>query len=344
MTGGRGVSVGVRPPGWISKQAGPFEQLASWVGRAEQLGFDSVFVGDRLLAQASKAQQVVYGASMLDATMVLAALAARTERIQLGPLVLVFPYRHPIQLAKTLASLDVISGGRLIVGAGIGWNQREFEALGIPTAGRGEEFELQLAAVRGFWRGERYSYRGTRWEFDEVEISPLPVRSGGPPVWIASFSPGHALDWSSRVYGPEARVLDRVGRLADGWVPLIYSASSKRRLDADVLGDAWQRVLQSAEAEGRGREDMDFVFSDWCFVIGDTDGKRRCQQALERFFAGDWDDALRTYTIGSVDEIVEKIRAHTASVDRVDSYILTPLGGDPDQLELLVGVAERLRL
>lgn len=343
MKGTPGVSVGVRPPGWIAKEAEPFDELAAWVGRAEQLGFDTLFVGDRLLAQASKAQQVVYGASMLDATVVLAALAARTERIRLGPLVLVFPYRHPVQLAKALASLDVISGGRLIVGAGVGWNRREFEALGIPTAGRGDEFELQLAALRRLWAGEPCTYTGARWDFEDVEIAPLPVRPGGPPVWIASFSPGHALDWSSRVYGPEARVLDRVGRLADGWVPLVYSASSKRRLDADVLGDAWQRVLQSAEGEGRSREDIDFVFSDWCFVIDGADGKRRCQHALDKFFPGDWQDAQRTYTIGSVEEIVERVRDHTALVDRVDSYVLTPLGGDTEQLELLVGVAERLR-
>lgn len=343
MAGARTVSVGVRPPGWIGKDAGPFEQLAGWVQRAEQLGFDTLFVGDRLLAQASNAEQVVYGASMLDATVVLAALAARTERIQLGPLVMVFPYRHPIQLAKSLASLDVISGGRLILGAGIGWNEREFAALGVPTAGRGDEFERQLQAVRALWRGERYSYKSARWHFDDVEISPLPVRPGGPPVWLASFSPGHALDWSATVYGPEARVLDRAGRLADGWVPLIYSASSKRRLDADVLGDAWRRVVDSAVAQGRERESIDFVFSDWCFVLDGPDGKRRCRQALERFFPGDWGDALRTYSIGSVEEIVGKIRAHTAAVDRVDSYILTPLGGDPDQLEHLVGVAEGLR-
>ncbi len=343
MSGAGTVDVGVRPPGWIGKEAGPFEVLAGWVQRAERLGFDTVFVGDRLLSQASKAQQVVYGASMLDATVVLSALAARTERIQLGPLVLVFPYRHPIQLAKTLASLDVVSGGRLIVGAGIGWNEREFAALGIPTAGRGAEFELQLEAVRALWRGEPCSYSGTRWHFDDVEISPLPVRAGGPPVWLASFSPGHALDWSARVYGPEARVLDRVGRLADGWVPLIYSASSKRRLDAAVLGDAWSRVLDSAATEGRGRDDIDFVFSDWCFVLDGADSRRRCQQALERFFTGDWEDALRTYSIGSVEEIVEKVRTHTAAVDRVDSYILTPLSADADQLELLVGVAEGLR-
>ena len=90
----------VRPPGWTHAQAQPFKALMTWVQRAETLGFDGVFVGDRLLSEASRAGEVVYGATMLDAMVTLSAIAAGTEKVLLGPLVLVFPFRHPIQPAK----------------------------------------------------------------------------------------------------------------------------------------------------------------------------------------------------------------------------------------------------
>ncbi len=284
----------------------------------------------------------MYGASMLDATVILSAIAARTERIRLGPLVLVFPYRHPVQLAKTMASLDVVAGGRLILGAGIGWNQREFDTLGISRAGRGPRFEEQLSLVRRFWRGEAVSHAGT-WPLDEVRVSPLPVQPGGPPVWLASFSPGQALDWTGSLPDPTLRVLDRVGRLAETWVPLIYSASAKRRLDADVLAQAWTRVLASARHAGRSRADIDFVFSDWCYVLDGPGAERRCNEALSSFFSGDWEEAQHTYTIGTREQILEKIATHVQGIDHVDGYILTPLSDEPGQPELLAGIAEDLR-
>lgn len=333
----------VRPPGWTSLSSQPFAAVIKWAQHAEALGFDGLFVGDRLLAEASQRDQVVYGASMLDATVVLAAIAASTQHLRLGPLVLVFPYRHPIQLAKTIASLDVASDGRLVLGAGIGWNQREFDVLGVPTAGRGQRFEADLALVRRLWRGDAVVDPIRGWDGEGVRISPLPVQEGGPPIWIASFSPDHALDWDGPLPQSTLQVLDRVGRLADGWVPLIYSASSKRRLDSEVLSYAWQYVLERAKLVGRTRADIEFAFSDWCYVLDGPAAVERCRQALARFFTGSWEEALRTYSIGTTDSIVSRITAHTATIDRVDNYILTPLSDELEQLELLTTVADGLR-
>jgi len=341
---GDGVLVCVRPPGWVNEDSGPLADLLAWAERAEELGFDGVFVGDRLLAEATTpGGAVVYGASMTDVTVILAAMAARTAKIFLGPLVLVFPYRHPIQLAKAFASLDAASGGRVILGAGIGWNAREFEALGIPMAGRAERFEEALPLVRRLWIGHPVTHAGPTWQFADVQVSPPPARPGGPPVWLASFSPGQAMDWQDTFPPATQRQLERIGRLADGWVPLVYSASSKRRLASETLGAAWRVVLDSAARSGRTRTDIDFVFSDWCYVLDGPGAEDRCQAALSRFFAGSWEDALRTYTIGTADEVLNKIRAHTAAVDHVDAYIFTPLSDEAEQLGLLAGIAGVLR-
>jgi probable F420-dependent oxidoreductase len=327
----------VRPHGWVGADAaGEPDRLLSWVQHAESLGFDGVFLGDRMLARASGPQGDVYAASMLEITTMLAAIAATTERIKVGPLVYVFPYRHPIQTAKISASLDVLADGRLILGAGIGWNRKEFEALGIEPSGRGERFEEALDIVRRLWSGEAISYQGRWWTLADIQVAPRPVQEPGPPVWLASFSPASALDWEGDVSERSRRVLDRVGRVADGWVPLIYSASAKRRLDADVLTTAWNRVLKSAQRAGRTRKDIDFVYSDWCYITDHgAASEERCQAALSGFFAGSWEEALSTYTIGSSDEVITKIERHTDGIDRVDAYVFTPLDDAEEQLDAL---------
>ena len=334
----------VRPPGWVTGGLDSLADLLSWTERAEALGLDGVFVGDRMLAEATTPEGgIVYGASMLDATVVLAAMAARTQRILIGPLVWVFPYRHPVQTAKIFASLDAMSGGRVVLGAGIGWNAREFQALGIPLAGRAARFEEALALVRQLWTGAPVSSSGPTWKLDQVQVSPTPIRPGGPPVWMASFSPGRPLDWPAELPEPTARQLRRVGHLADGWVPLVYSASARGRISPTKLGEAWAVVLASAAEHGRARSDIDFVYSDWCYVLDGSRSVDRCKAALSRFFSGSWEEALRTYTIGTAQEVLEKFAAQTRDVGRIGAYVLTPLSDDVEQLELLSGLAQELR-
>ena len=334
----------VRPPGWVAGDAaGAFAALVAWAERAEALGLDGVFVGDRLLPEARSGSGVVYSATMVDAGVALAAIAARTARVRLGPLVLVLPFRHPIQLAKLTASLDVASGGRLVLGVGTGWNAAEFDALGVPRGERAARLEESLRVMRELWSG-RPAGAERFWSFRDVSLAPLPVQPGGPPVWMASFSPGSALDWVDDVPAALLPVLGRIGRLADGYVPLIYSASHRRRLEPRVLGRAWGHVVAAAEAAGRSRRDVDLVLSDWIYVLDGPNAVRRCQAALRGFFSGGWEDALRTYNIGTAAEVVERLQATARHLDRVDAYVLTPLSGELEQLEAIgTEIAGRLR-
>jgi probable F420-dependent oxidoreductase len=335
----------VRPPGWIAADSpNAFAAMRDWAIRAEQLGFDGLFVGDRMLPAAVGSEHssgAVYGASMLEATTTLAGLAAVTDRILLGPLVMVVPYRHPIQLAKTVATLDVISSGRLVLGVGLGWNETEFTALELNRSQRARDFEESLAICRSLWAGDTVSHDGA-WTFANVGLSPLPVQPGGPPLWLASFSPGSALDWVDDVPSLARRTLTRIGRLADGWVPLVYSASARRRIDPVVLGRAFEHVLDAADAAGRGRSDIDFIYSDWCYVIDTPADETRCREALAGFFNGTWGEALATYTIGTAKQVAEQISEQAAHIDRIDGYVLTPLGGDPAQLDALADVRSAL--
>lgn len=336
------TQIHVRPHGWIPPRAdGAFAATLAWAEHAERLGFDGLFLGDRMLAAATTEAGTVYGASMLEVTTTLAALAARTEHLKLGSLVLVTPYRHPVPLAKTLATVDVISGGRLILGAGTGWNRREFGVLGIDPAGRGRRMDAGIDVLRRLWAGETVSSTTEWWDFADVALTPLPPGGHQIPVWLASFSPDSALDWVDVPPPASRRVLDRVARIADGWAPLVYSASSKRRLDPAVLAAAWRYILEQATALGRTRDQLDFVLSDWCCIVESAEDERRCREALATFFTGSWDEARRTYTIGTREQVAEGLAAQTAGIDHVDGYVLTPLVEDPEQLDALAELTGR---
>ncbi len=119
------------------------------------------------------------GDPILDPVTTLAFLAGRTRSVQLGTGVIVLPFRNPLIFAKELATVDVLSGGRLIFGIGVGYVQREFEALGVPYAGRGARTEEYLAAIRAVWTEPHPSYQGDLISFKGVQANPRPVQS--PP-------------------------------------------------------------------------------------------------------------------------------------------------------------------
>jgi hypothetical protein len=125
---------------------------------------------------------------------------------------------------------------------------------------------------------------------------------------------------------------------------MTYSALSRRRLEPEVLAAAWRVVIAAAEAAGRTRLGLDFVHSDWCCVVENAADERRCREALAGFFGGDWDEARRTYVMGTADEVAAALIRQCAGIDRVDAYVLTPLVQDLAQLDALArGVAPALR-
>jgi len=311
-------------------------QILQYAEQIERLGFDGVFVGDRMLAQAQAGGRVVYSSTMIEVTTIMAAMAARTSRIQVGVLVYIVPYRRPLQIAKIFASLDTLAQGRIVMGAGVGWNAKEFEALGIDMAERGPRFEEAIPLIRRLWSGESVTFEGRFSKLQDVSIGPPSPRPGGPPIWMASFAPSHSLDFSDGFSEPIRRALLRVGRLADGWAPLTYSASAKRRIAPEQLGRAWDIVREGAAAAGRDPAAIDVVHSDWIYVLDGPGAEQRAYEAVRTFFTGDWQQALDTYIIGTPDEVVRRMLAQTACIDRpVDAYLLTPIGNEQSQLDLI---------
>ncbi len=169
---------------------------------AEGLGFDSAWVTDHLALPQSDAPR--FGL-IFEAITTLSYLAGSTGRIRLGVSALVLPQRNPVEIAKELATLDVLSGGRVILAAGIGWSAGEYLNLGYNFHDRGKRMDEALKVLRTLWRGNKTAtYHGKYYNFDQVAFEPQPIQSGGPPLWVA---------------GDSAAALKRAIYYADGWHP-----------------------------------------------------------------------------------------------------------------------------
>jgi probable F420-dependent oxidoreductase len=160
-------------------------ELIEMARMAEQVGFDSIWLGDHLLYDLPN--DTVRGP--WEVWTSLAALAAVTERIELGPLVASLGFHEPAMLAKQAATVDAISGGRLILGVGAGWNEREYSAFGFPFDHRVERFAEAFTIVRTLMRDGRIDHDGRYHRLVDCVLDPPPVRPGGPPLLVGSTGP-----------------------------------------------------------------------------------------------------------------------------------------------------------
>jgi alkanesulfonate monooxygenase SsuD/methylene tetrahydromethanopterin reductase-like flavin-dependent oxidoreductase (luciferase family) len=163
----------------------PWPEYLDLARLAEAQGFDSVWVGDHLLYDLKDGST----RGPYEAWTTLAAIAAATERVQIGPLVAATSFHAPAMLAKQAATVDAISGGRLIVGLGAGWNQREYTAFGFAYDRRVSRFEEALTIIAPLLREGRTTFRGQFYDVEDCVIDPRPATPGGPPIMLGSNSP-----------------------------------------------------------------------------------------------------------------------------------------------------------
>jgi len=146
--------------------------------RAEALGFDSLWAGEHVL----------FHTETVSATVLLAGLAARTGRIRLGTAIYLLPLRHPVLAAKDLATLDHITGGRLVVGLGVGWSLDEFEAAGAPRARRGARADEFVRCLKAMWADDPVEFAGEFYRVPRSLVSPKPVQRPHPPILIGGYA------------------------------------------------------------------------------------------------------------------------------------------------------------
>ena len=289
--------------------AGALGELAA---EAESLGFDSLWVGDH----------VAFPAPILDPLQVLACFASHTRRVRLGTCVYLLPLRHPTVVAKMVSSLDVITGGRVIFGVGVGGEfPGEFQASGVPVNERGARTNEAIAVLRELWRGTETGHSGRFFGIDRVCLKPPPVQSGGPPIWIG---------------GRSEAALRRTARYGDGYVGYLLSPDGfQRRLD---------RIR--ALAGELGREAQRIVPALMTFALVDADvsaARQRAAATLGAMYGRAMESAVERYCIvGAADECRAAVQRFAAA--GVEHLILTPLAYGDAATDQIRAIAEALEI
>lgn len=174
---------------------------------AESLGYSTVWVIDHIIFPAKLEGGYAFNPldPILEPMTVLAALAMKTKRVKLGTAVLILPYRHPIYTGKVLSTVDVLSGGRLVVGVGAGWLEQEFTALGQTITERGSRTNETIDILKALWTEDVPSYSGKHFQFSNIKFVPQPLQKPRPKILVGGMTKG---------------ALQRVARRGDGWIAM----------------------------------------------------------------------------------------------------------------------------
>ena len=209
-----------------SRRALPWHDLREMALAAEEAGLDSIWAADHLIFHDDGTWSGIH-----ECWTLLTAVAAVTERVEIGPMVLALPFRNPALTAKMAAALDEVSGGRLILGVGCGWHEPEFDAFDFPFDHRVGRFEEALGVVMPLLRDGQVRVKG-RWHRADAKLLPAGPRPNGPPILIA---------------GKRPRMLRLVARHADAWNAAWYG----RREEAAELEQRIALLREACAAEGR---------------------------------------------------------------------------------------------
>lgn len=236
---GLGLFTGQIPSGSSRTFAQEYREALELARLAEASGFDSVWVSEH------HGTSDGYLPSLLP---FLAAVAAVTERIELGTGVVLAPLHDPIRLAEDAAVVDQLSGGRLILGLGAGWREEEFRTFGVPRSERVQRTVETVEICRRAWTGRRFSFEGRSYRYERVRVSPPPAREGGPPIYLGGYADA---------------AVRRAGRLADGYITDDTGPEQVRRYV--------RLVEQGAREAGRDAGSLGLVLLQNAFVVPEGD-------------------------------------------------------------------------
>jgi probable F420-dependent oxidoreductase len=281
--------------------------LVDYGVRMEELGFDSLWVWDHVLLG------VEPNFPIIESLTVLTAVAARTSRIKLGTGILVLPLRNPVLLAKQLASMDQLSGGRLLMGMASGWYKREFDAMGIPYDRRGKIMDANLEIMKKLWAEESVSGEWGPHKISKAVMYPKPVQQPRIPILIGGYAD---------------RVLKRAGAIGDGWLTYFYPP--------DAFAKSWAKVREAATEARRDPATL-LNASQLPIMVGPS--REAVQDDMMDWLNKEWDfpshsDCSRDSAImGTPEECVEQLKEHLAV--GVQKIIFVPYKYEMGQIETI---------
>jgi probable F420-dependent oxidoreductase len=301
------IPCGIAIPQTFTGSVG-IELIRKFVSRAETLSFDSLWVQEQILSDSA----------ILEPVALLTYVAALTSKPRLGSSVLLTVIRNPVQLAKSLATLDQLSHGRLTVGVGIGGAHVPERVFGIPSERRARRFVEGLQVMKALWVQPRATFAGEFWQFDNVAMEPKPLQQPHPPLWFGAR---------------EAIGLRRAARHGQGWMGAGSSSSA----------DFVQQIgLLRGFLEQEKREPAEFAVSKRVYIAVDDD-RKRAERRLQEWFGVRYkraEMATRVSLWGSRQECIDKLNELVRAGAR--HLMLNPVFDEMEQLEVLAEVVEEM--
>ena len=288
----------------------PPEEQFALARRCEELGYDSLWAGDH----------VSFHNPLYESLTLLGAYAGITKRVKLGTGVYLLALRHPTVAAKITSTLDVLSGGRLIFGVGVGGeNPKEFEACGIPHNERGARVSEGIDVVRTLWRDSPATFKGRFTQFDAVSIDPKPVQKPAPPIWIG---------------GRSDAALRRAGLQGDGWVSYV--------VNPERYAQSLAKIREAASAAGRTLDGFAAAHLTFITVGRDQEAARATWvRLLSKRYAQDFGPLADRYgIIGTAAQCVEQLERFVAA--GCGYFLMNPIADLADQREQLESIAAEI--
>jgi probable F420-dependent oxidoreductase len=288
------IGFGERPPS--------LRHLLDYAESAERLGFSALSANDHLL----------FPRPWLDGPTALSSVLAATGHMDLMTTVALPVVRGPVALAKSMAAIDILSGGRLIVGVGPGSSARDYEAAGVPFEERWKRLDETVATLRALWREDGPPFRGDFYSTEGIAAEPRPVQQPGPPIWIGSW-------------GSEAG-LRRTARLGDGWLASAYNTTP------EAFADAIFRLEKHLNAAGKTPDRFPNAIATMFLHITEdrTEADRLCHEVLSPTLRRPGEELRKRLLIGSAEECAEKLAAYQSAGAR--RIMLWPIQNELRQL------------
>lgn len=277
------------------------EGILSLAREGERLGLHSAMIADHIVFPVTSESAYPYtldrkhpgGGDALEAFSILGVVAGATEKLRLVTSVLVLPYRNPVLTAKMVASLDVLSGGRVTLGIGVGWLKEEFEALATPDfERRGAVTDEWIAIFKQLWTESPASFKGEFYQYSDIRPEPFPLQKPHPPIWVG----GHS-----------RAALRRTARHGNGWHPVGAVAASP--LPPEEMQAHLATLERLAEAEGRDFSAIEISYKAPLYdtAISDREATRRSFSGSPEEIAGD----IRRFAAIGVHELIFDFRGQS---------------------------------
>ena len=292
------VQFGIAIPQAFAGAAVDVTLIENFLRKADELGYHSVWV------------QEVIDAGLLEPVSLLTYAAALTQRVRLGSAILLTTLRSPLQVAKTLSTLDNLSRGRLIVGVGLGSNTEVYPGYGIPAEKRLRRFVEGIELIKTLWTEDKVSRDGPFWKLVDEQVEPKPVQKPHPPLWFGGSHPN---------------ALRRAAQLGSGW---LGGRTSTEKFAAQVM------VLRQCLDELQ-RDSVDFMIGKRVYIAVDKD-KSRAEQKLNQWFSEVYnvrDIASTTAIYGGAQECVDKLGDVVSAGAKL--LILNPVSDHLEHLDML---------